>query len=282
MKFKGVKKFHLIMSSLLYILVMFFGIAHLLEYTASPTDYSILLLIYIHLLAVIGILFLIYYFAKREEREATIMAALNIVPLVILYLLFLNLREYWIYINGAAGEVSSMIIVATISLSCLLFLGFNLYLYRSGKKKPTPMKESVSLLVFIAIFLLIGIVLWHLGILGGGGCGCNTARGFGRVKVMEPSILYVGDKLNFTIMNGVGATIHDLTITPRGSFCTPPEGVISRLGAGTTQQVSLTCFPKGKDASFRVYLTINYTEIVDDAAVPTSETGEIRGYAQPA
>jgi len=136
----------------------------------------------------------------------------------------------------------------------------------------------------ILVVMIVGVVLWQLGIFGGGPGAANTARGFGRVKVFDSSIKYVGTTLTFTIMNGAGSTISGLTIDSPSGSCS--SGTISipstTMSAGGTQQITITnCDTKAGGDSFSVDLIINYTETVAGETVTHSERGTIRGSAEP-
>ena len=125
----------------------------------------------------------------------------------------------------------------------------------------------------ILVVMIVGVVLWQLGIFGGGPGAVNTARGFGKVKVFDPSIKYSSGTLGFTIMNGAGTAISGLKITPTGSGCgavtgIPPDNML----AGSTAGINITCGSKGKGESFSVQLEINYSEIQD---VKTNLTAEV-------
>ena len=132
----------------------------------------------------------------------------------------------------------------------------------------------------ILVVMIVGVVLWQLGIFGGGPGAANTARGFGRIKVMDPSIKYVQDgTLTFTIMNGAGQTVSDLVMGVP-SPCTA-GAINSDMSAGGTQAVTLSsCGAKGIGDSFAVDIGFNYTMSVAGNTVTHQEKGTIRGAAE--
>ena len=77
----------------------------------------------------------------------------------------------------------------------------------------------------ILVVMIVGVVLWYLGIFGGGTGGVNTASGFAKLRPLEPSISYYYDTydlfgslytLRFTLVNGVGSTAIIQRITMYG------------------------------------------------------------------
>lgn len=74
----------------------------------------------------------------------------------------------------------------------------------------------------ILVVMIVGVTLWGLGIFGGGPGAVNTASGFSKVKVLEPSIKYEYTEhatdqlkyvLKFSLVNGVGSKIKLENIT---------------------------------------------------------------------
>jgi len=77
----------------------------------------------------------------------------------------------------------------------------------------------------ILVVMIVGVVLWYLGVFSGGPGDVNTASGFAKIKPLEPSIRYYRDTydlfgslytLRFTLVNGVGSTIIIQRITMYG------------------------------------------------------------------
>ncbi len=77
----------------------------------------------------------------------------------------------------------------------------------------------------ILVVMVVGIILWYLGVFGGGPGSVNTASGFSKIKPFEQSIRYYdhtytlfGNQptLRFTVVNGVGSLIIINNITMGG------------------------------------------------------------------
>ena len=138
----------------------------------------------------------------------------------------------------------------------------------------------------ILVVMIVGVVLWQLGIFGGGPGAVNTASGFGKVKPMEPSIKYSGPTLEFSIMNGVGQGITNANITAATGDCAAssvPQLLSSDgvMGAGEVSAETITgCTSKTSGQSFSTTLTIVYDTTIAGSPVTHTETGTIRGVAE--
>ena len=137
----------------------------------------------------------------------------------------------------------------------------------------------------ILVVMIVGVVLWQLGIFGGGPGAVNTASGFGKVKPMEPSIKYSATNLEFSIMNGVGQGIVGANISAATGDCTATGWIGSSgvMGAGEVSAETLAgCTNKAAGQSFSTSLTIVYDTTVAGSDVTHTETGTIRGVAEAA
>ncbi len=146
---------------------------------------------------------------------------------------------------------------------------------------------GIPYLVLLVIFgLLVGsVVLWQLGMfsspMNSSGPGAvNTARGFGRIKVMEPTMRYSGSTLEFTIINGAGTTIENLELAADGHNCRIQSGYPRSLGAGATTEITAICDRLSPGDSFSVDLTIKYEMIVAGQRIRHEESGTLRGGAE--
>lgn len=151
---------------------------------------------------------------------------------------------------------------------------------RFGRKGQGAMEYLMTYGWAILVVMIVGVVLWQLGIFGGGPGAANTARGFGKIKIMEPSIKYTGSTLSFTLMNGAGQTVTGLQAivndTAKQYVCTP-----GTLGAGETYSCSGTLSTKTGGDSFSARVDINYSVTVAGTPVTHEESGTIRGAAEP-
>jgi hypothetical protein len=155
-----------------------------------------------------------------------------------------------------------------------------------GRKGQGAMEYLMTYGWAILVVMIVGVVLWQLGIFGGGPGAANTARGFGRIKVMEPSIKYTGSTLEFTIMNGAGQTITDLNMWvnisgPGGAGCDVVTSPPVSMDAGATAQTGWSCSAKSGGESFSVDVNVVYNITVAGTKVEHAETGTIRGSVEP-
>ncbi len=157
-----------------------------------------------------------------------------------------------------------------------------------GRKGQGAMEYLMTYGWAILVVMIVGVVLWQLGIFGGGPGAVNTASGFGKIKPMEPSIKFTagasGD-LSFSIMNGVGQAVRELNYTATGDCTQATQTLISggTLNAGEVDSVSLgaaNCNDKTAGQSFSTVLTIRYATTVAGNDVTHVETGTIRGVAE--
>jgi len=157
-----------------------------------------------------------------------------------------------------------------------------------GRKGQGAMEYLMTYGWAILVVMIVGVVLWQLGIFGGGPGAVNTASGFGKIKPMEPSIKYTGTTLSFSIMNGVGQGIVDANITAATGDCeTVPSSVPQSLGGDGTMgagevsaETILLCTNKVAGQSFSTTLTIEYVVTVAGSDITHTETGTIRGVAE--
>ncbi|MBU4406050.1 MAG: hypothetical protein KKB24_00520 [Candidatus Altiarchaeota archaeon] len=73
----------------------------------------------------------------------------------------------------------------------------------------------------ILVVLIVGVVLWQLGVFGPHS-GVNTATGFSKIKVLEPSIIYragTTDALDFTAVNGAGIRMREVRSAATSGDC---------------------------------------------------------------
>jgi len=157
-----------------------------------------------------------------------------------------------------------------------------------GRKGQGAMEYLMTYGWAILVVMIVGVVLWQLGIFGGGPGAVNTASGFGKIKPMEPSIKYTGTTLAFSIMNGVGQGVVDANISAAAGDCTTAASSVPQdlgssgvMGAGEVSAESITaCTSKTSGQSFSTTLTVNYVVTVAGTDITHTETGTIRGVAE--
>ena len=157
-----------------------------------------------------------------------------------------------------------------------------------GRKGQGAMEYLMTYGWAILVVMIVGVVLWQLGIFGGGPGAVNTASGFGKIKPMEPSIKYTGTTLSFSIMNGVGQGIVGANISAGTGDCTTADssipvqlGTAGVMGAGEVSETTITvCTSKTAGQSFSTTLTIDYVVTIAGSDITHTETGTIRGVAE--
>ncbi len=134
----------------------------------------------------------------------------------------------------------------------------------------------------ILVAMIIGIVLWHLGVFEKGPSAVNTASGFRKIKPMEQSIKYTeSGSFSFSLMNGMGQDIRDVNIVSASDDCSGQTATIESMGPGEVKPVSLGCKSKTTGQSFSTLLTLEYESTIADVKMVRIETGTIRGVAEP-
>jgi len=157
-----------------------------------------------------------------------------------------------------------------------------------GRKGQGAMEYLMTYGWAILVVMIVGVVLWQLGIFGGGPGAVNTASGFGKIKPMEPSIKYTSSTLSFSIMNGVGQGITSANISAATGDCTTAASSVPQqlstdgtMGAGEVSAESITsCTSKTSGQSFSTTLTVDYIVTVAGSDIIHTETGTIRGVAE--
>jgi len=158
-----------------------------------------------------------------------------------------------------------------------------------GRKGQGAMEYLMTYGWAILVVMIVGVVLWQLGIFGGGPGATNTASGFGKVKVLEPSIKYSTTNLEFSMMNGVGQGIRGANISSTAGDCETGTsninaadalliGTAGVMSAGEVTSVTATnCNNKDSGQSFSVDLELKYATTVAGVDVSKTEVGTIRG-----
>lgn len=159
-----------------------------------------------------------------------------------------------------------------------------------GKRGQGAMEYLMTYGWAILVVMIVGVVLWQLGIFGPGPGGANTASGFTKIKPMEPSIVYsaAADTLNFTVVcaAGTGISITNVNLTDGDHGCTgtitvdgttmpAPAGVTK--DAGETAVISIASCTKDEKDPFNANIRFTYTQSVGGTVVTHTDTGIIRG-----
>ena len=158
----------------------------------------------------------------------------------------------------------------------------------------------------VLVVLIVGVVLWQFGIFSANPKS-NVAVGFSKIKVLEPSIKYVGfyesdsasdptdasitNTLNFTIINIAGNHIHISSFVVGGdcnySLASPIETcigtefskeILAPDEAATVKKMCCNIFEPGD--FFWLNVSIEYWQRVGELKVNHTETGAIQGYVE--
>jgi len=140
---------------------------------------------------------------------------------------------------------------------------------KMGKKGQGAMEYLMTYGWAIMVVMIVGIVLWQLGIfkLGTSGTGYS---GFGAVKPIDHS--YDGSNLNVVFMNAVGSTI-SLNVSSGGTSAT---GQPFTVAAGDKQivPISLSLCSGGAD-TYDVKLNVTYANTL--TGLTHTDSGRVWG-----
>ncbi|RLI92949.1 MAG: hypothetical protein DRO89_01135 [Candidatus Altiarchaeales archaeon] len=154
---------------------------------------------------------------------------------------------------------------------------------RIGDKGQGAMEYLMTYGWAILVVMIVGVVLWQLGVFGGAGGGVNRGTGFTTIKPFDRSIQYLaaGDNLTATFTNAAGTpvTITDVTISGDCDDDTAPN-TFSDLTLAGGDTTTFTCdYAAGKDAgdTFVVTVDIEYTESVAGRTITHTDSGRLTG-----
>ncbi len=138
----------------------------------------------------------------------------------------------------------------------------------------------------IVVILAVGVLLWYLGVFGGGETKTPTASGFIGIKPLESSIQMNADCSFFGIfLNGRSSAIEitDIVIYNMGDDhdCPTKTLGVGNYSAGKEVEIrQSSCCSQNHIAgdSYVLQITISYTEIVAGNPVTRTDVGKIYGY----
>jgi len=158
---------------------------------------------------------------------------------------------------------------------------------RIGDKGQGAMEYLMTYGWAILVVMIVGVVLWQLGVFGGAGGGVNRATGFTTIKCFDRSIFLdaAHDNLSATFTNAAGTPVTIKKITVDG--CSSPKldgtdaGSINKtLAGGDTTRFSCTTSGISKGDTFTVSINIEYTESVAGTTLTHTDTGRLTGTAE--
>jgi hypothetical protein len=136
----------------------------------------------------------------------------------------------------------------------------------------------------ILAFVVVGVVMWQLGILNIGDTKATTSSGFARIKpqITETSVISTNGagyyKIAFTNVAGGPIILADATVTHKSTTCsaTIPAGT---QGTGGNFDVTGTCPGLRGDTGdfYELHVTITYNVSMSGSTAQRKETGSVSG-----
>jgi len=170
---------------------------------------------------------------------------------------------------------------------------------RIGNKGQGAMEYLMTYGWAILVVMIVGVVLWQLGVFGGAGGGLNRATGFTTIKAFDRSIQYtagVSGTVNATFTNAAGTslTIVDVDATGDCTFAgdasdttlmstsTTAGGDDVTLAVAGGDTVSFNCAAastteKTAGDTFTTNIAIVYTESVAGTTLTHTDSGRLTG-----
>lgn len=171
---------------------------------------------------------------------------------------------------------------------------------RLGSKGQGAMEYLMTYGWAILVVMIVGVVLWQLGVFGGAGGGVNRATGFTNLKPFDRSILYREGATNltatFTNAAGTPLTVKNITATGDCAYAVNDNDLILTAtadtnsfpvaggdtftlccGAGCNGGAVGTLVTKVKGDSFTVNILVHYTESVAGTTIARTDSGRLTG-----
>jgi len=132
----------------------------------------------------------------------------------------------------------------------------------------------------ILVVMVVGIVMWQLGIFNLGGVTSTTSTGFPRVKV-QLALVTVNSSghMKGAFTNGAGGPIKFNHISCSGDYLTSPDGAIS---VGDNFEVNGECPQMGGTGGglgdpFEVTIILDYNVTLAGSTITHRDFGTVRG-----
>jgi len=154
---------------------------------------------------------------------------------------------------------------------------------RIGDKGQGAMEYLMTYGWAILVVMIVGVVLWQLGVFGGAGGGVNRATGFTTIKCFDRTIqLKDSTNLTATFTNAAGTPVTIINVTC-GDDCASATSVSfddTELSGGDTTTLTATTTAKNPGDAFTVSISIVYTESVAGRTLTHTDTGRLTGTAE--
>jgi len=156
-----------------------------------------------------------------------------------------------------------------------------------GRKGQGAMEYLMTYGWAILVVMIVGIVMWQLGIFNMGGTTV-TSTGFAKIK---PQLAATGidrnGNANAIFTNGVGTTINflsgkvsDLNSAGKSCLLAPANFAPASVGAGQNMKLSAAngCIVAGQAAQvYNAQIELTYTVAIGGVTTTHTETGSVRG-----
>ena len=146
---------------------------------------------------------------------------------------------------------------------------------RMGKKGQGAMEYLMTYGWAILVVMIVGVVLWQLGIFGGGASG-NKATGFigSKIGVIDASIKCNTSTLSFIVTNQAGATLSNVDINVESGDCSDAASTFN-LSASSNHLVELGSCSASVGDTLQSNLNITFTERVAGTSINRVQRGTI-------
>jgi hypothetical protein len=161
-----------------------------------------------------------------------------------------------------------------------------------GRKGQGAMEYLMTYGWAILVVMVVGVVMWQMGIFNIGGGTATTASGFARLKPLLATAKYSASTgpLNVTFTNGAGGTVDVTSVkmtlngvdADAGSCAgTPSPALPTDVASGNNFYLSCSksSWSVAKGDPYVINVQIDYTVTVAGATVTRTDTGIIRGPA---
>ncbi len=157
-----------------------------------------------------------------------------------------------------------------------------------GKKGQGAMEYLMTYGWAILVVMIVGVVLWQLGIFNLGGTVSKTMSGFGAVKPLDWSLTPAVSNDNVVLVNGEGTKVTLKSISFSGDCvaATITANVAgTTIDAGDTKSIPTvaadicpgTAPSANAGSSYKVTLTISYNKTIGTVTQDHSSVGTLRG-----
>jgi len=156
-----------------------------------------------------------------------------------------------------------------------------------GNKGQGAMEYLMTYGWAILVVMIVGVVLWQLGVFNVGQGGIVTT-GFVKMQPLTPSIAYRNATFTASFTNALGTTVklNNITLneTITGNMCTatPNPALGQSVKAGGTFTVAGSCLNalKSDGEAYDLTVTIQYAATMGGITTNHTDTGHIKGQGE--